>query len=238
MINNFILFPFVPSIKPMRPPLLVDLMNSIVNFDKEDKIKISKLAENARTKIFDFDYVLSSKVNKEEFEKKILNHFIMRRIGYETYTAWHIAFENKITDILPEYNLMFDSLDNWNLFDGGITERTGTDDTKTNTENSLSSSSETNTTSDNRFSDMPQNQIRDIKSGEYVTEYTFNESNGKDNSKSNGNSNTINNKQYKETVKETLQNKIQAYNEFKNNLNHIYNMIYEELENLFYQIID
>ena len=67
------------------PPTLYSILNSIVNFENEDPVKIKDLARYGRSKIFDFDYPLSQYANKEEFECMILNHYIMRRIGYERY---------------------------------------------------------------------------------------------------------------------------------------------------------
>jgi hypothetical protein len=102
-----------------KPPTLYAIMNSIANYDAEEKTKIRNLAKATHEKIFDFEYPLSSKVNKEDFECQILNHFIMRRIGQETFTAFQLFLENKLNEILPYYNIMFDSLVDYNLFNDG-----------------------------------------------------------------------------------------------------------------------
>ena len=88
-----ILFPtiMIPNDKFFRPPLIYDLMQSIVNFGAQEETKISNLASKARVRIFNFDYPLSNKVDKAEFETMILNKFLMRRIAYETFTPWQIA---------------------------------------------------------------------------------------------------------------------------------------------------
>ena len=83
-----------------EPPTLYALMNSICNFGKEDKTNIYNLAKGARTTIFDFTYPLSSHVNKEDFEIMILNHYIMRRIGFETPTAFKIALKEEIDTLI------------------------------------------------------------------------------------------------------------------------------------------
>ena len=72
------------------PPTLYRILNSRLNFDvdEEDKTKIRDLAKNGREYIFDFTYPLSTHVIKEDFEVSIINHFLMRRIGYETMTSF------------------------------------------------------------------------------------------------------------------------------------------------------
>ena len=108
-----------------KPPTLYSIMNSIANFDTEEKTKIRNLAKATHEKIFDFDYPLTEHITKEDFEVMILNNYMMRRIGYETPTAFKIAMEVKLNSIMPIYNKMFDSLENWNLFNDGenITRR-------------------------------------------------------------------------------------------------------------------
>lgn len=72
-------FPNLPTWNT-KPPTLYSIMNSIANFNKEDKTKIKDLYEIAKNTIFNFNYPLSSYVNKTQFEKMILNKFLMRRI--------------------------------------------------------------------------------------------------------------------------------------------------------------
>lgn len=241
MIFNFYpfsLIPCVPSLKPLRPPLLYDLLNSMINFGVEEKTSINKLAETASSKVFNFDYPLTPKMNKVNFEKMILNHFIMRRIGYETYTAWHIALETKLNEIMPEYNILLDSLIGWNLFNDGekeerissdnreinsTTEKNSNNNSITNNEsNSINNSSSTNNlttnsttsgTSDRRNSAMPQNNITEVQRGEYLTNYDYDTNNSNDNSTSNGTSNNEN------TVNENSKNTFENQEQSKENSN-------------------
>lgn len=98
------------------PPTLFSLLNSIVNYDKEEdeQVKIKNLAKEGREEIFDFEYPLTEHITKEEFETMILNNYLMRRIGYDTLTAFKIALNVKLNSIMPLYNKMFDSLEDWN----------------------------------------------------------------------------------------------------------------------------
>lgn len=217
--------PFIPMDYDV-PPTLYALCNSMANFGKVDKTKIKDLASETREQIFNFSYPLSSKVNKEDFEKMIINHFLMRRIGFETFTAFQIQLNVKLNEIMPEYNILFDSLIGWDLFnDGEVTSLTSSDSSNTTTSESTSSSA------DRRYSNTPQNQIQDVKDGSYVTEYNFDQYAGS----GNGQSNSTGSKT--ETITRSPSDKIRAYQEFKNNINHIYSMIFKELEDLFFQLV-
>lgn len=193
------------------PPTLYAMLNSIVNFGKDEKTKIEDLASAGRTKVFNFNYPLSSKVNKKDFEEMILNHFIMRRLGYETYTAWHIALKVKLNEIMPKYNKLFDALDSWDILEDGetITRTTNTtssdvtnatnkvntsvttSDSETNSSNAtnnVTTTSDSEVTSDRRYSDTPQNQLADVQSGTYVTEYNYDTENNNNETSTNGSS--------------------------------------------------
>lgn len=206
-----------------KPPTLYAIMNSIANYDAEEKTKIRNLAKATHEKIFDFSYPLSTKIDKEEFECQILNHFIMRRIGQETFTAFQLFLENKLNEILPYYNIMFDSLADYNLFnDGEVITRNRTD----NGTSSLDTTNEVKT----KFAEYPMNQLNDIDDGKYVTNQTTqNGSNG-----SNGTSSNI----MSETETHSGLDKMDLYQKYLQTRNSIMTMIYKDLEILFYGIGD
>ena len=237
--------PFIPVDYDI-PPTLYALCNSMANFGKVEKTKIKDLAEATREQIFDFDYPLSDKVSKEDFEKMIINHFLMRRIGFETFTAFQIALNTKMNEIMPEYNILFDSLSGWDLFkDGEKITLTSTDAKTGNEKTSSSNSTETEDTTqsdaDRRYSDTPQNFIQDIKNGQYLTDYNYDQYSGKANatSESQGlqNRDTKENVTHTETIEKTPGEKLRLFDEFKSNMNHIYSMIFRELEDLFFQLV-
>lgn len=255
--NYFLPFPFIPA-NCEKPPTVYTILESIVNYGKDDKTKIKDLAKVGRTTIFDFDYSLTDKISKEDFECMILNHFLMRRIGFETVTAFRIQLNVKINEIMPLYNKMFDALENWNILnDGEITEKTGSDNrtqnstqnSTNNTSNSLTNHSTTSAVdiSDRRNSELPQNQLSSLRDGSYVTNYNYdtNNNNGEDNSTSqesstatnNSSNNSIDNNTYNETITRTPADKIAIYKEFQENIKSIYGMIFKDLECLFYQLI-
>lgn len=248
--NYFWFYPFLPNNCDL-PPTIYSILDSIVNFGKpeNEKIKVPQLSENGRSTIFNFDYPLSSKVNKEKFECMILNHFLQRRIGFETVTAFRIQLDVKLNEIMPFYNKMFDALENWDIFDGETMERTGKDDRKTenknNTKNNLTnhSTTATNDTSDRRNSELPQSRLEDVRNGSYVTNYSYdtNNNNSEDNSTSEGTSEATNNgtdvNEYNETIKRTSADKIAIIKEMQENIKSIYTMIFKDLECLFYQLV-
>ena len=220
--NELYFYPFFPKINTLdnRPPTVYSLLESIVNYGKDDKQKIKDLAKYGRSTFFDFDYPLSENVDKEQFECMILNHFLMRRIGFETFRAFNIQLNVRINEIMPKYNKMFNMLDNWNIFeDGEKTIREGFDNRTNETTNSLenNSNSSTQNISDRRNSNTPQNELENVRDGNYVTNYNYDTNNntGEDHSTTQGSSNTKDNTNYKETITRTQADKLSLYKEYQ-----------------------
>lgn len=209
------------KMNPM-PPTIQNLLESMVNYENPEPVKIRNLAKACHDKIFDFDYPLSSVINKDDFEVQILNHFLLRRIGFETFTAFQIYLENKLNEIMPYYNILFDSLNNFNLFnDGEKITRTQAEQTST----TGTGSSE----SDRRFNEFPQNRLNDLKNGSYVTTQNYD----KNNSTSSGSGNR---NLFEETNRSPV-DKMYLYEEYlKTEKMKIMTLIYKDLESLFYQL--
>lgn len=224
-IYPFIMPPTYPDYN--LPPTIYALLNSIVNFGEEEKTKIKDLASAGRSEIFDFDYPLSTHVTKEDFEVMILNHFLMRRIGYDTLTAFKIALDVKLNEIMPMYNKMFDMLDGWNLFNDGESVTRSVMDSGNNSINNITTSTNT---SDRRYSDTPQNQLADVRNGTYITDYNYDQDSGSVSSSSAG----TDSRTTSELITRTPSDKIRIYKEFLENKKSIMTMIFEELDTLFY----
>ena len=225
-----------------KPPTVYQILSSICNpitNNEEDYIKTPDLAKNGRSKIFDFDYPLSEKITKEFFECLILNHYMMRRIGYDTVTAFKIGLNAKLNEIMPQFNSIIDEIYINRFGDSIIKSGNNNKNITNNSSNNLTNTSTTNSTSevDNRYSDTPENKIDDIKDGNYVTNYIFtqNKNEGKDNSTSEGTSNseTNDNTDYNETNIHIDTFKISTE---VSNINNIYSMIFKKLDVLFYGI--
>lgn len=229
MIFPYLITPWLPT-NCDAPPTLYSLLDSICNFDNEIKTNIYNLARNGRGKIFDFTYPLSNKINKEEFETMILNHFMMRRIGFETPTAFKLALNVKMNEIMPRYNKLIDSFTEWDLFNDGETiSRLTTDNGNNNVTNNI----DTENISDRRNSQMPQNEIEDVKDGNYMTDYNYDTNTGNTNSTTNS---TINNRT-DELIKKSPSDKLKIYKEMLDTKNNIYTMIFKELDSLFYGLV-
>lgn len=180
----------------------------------------------------------------------ILNHFLQRRIGFDTVTAFRIQLDVKLNEIMPIYNKMFNALENWDIFnDGETTVRTGTDNrTQTstnNTSNTLSNESTTQTSdvSDRRNSELPQNEIENVQNASYLTNYSYdtNTNNGQDSSTSQGTSEATNESEdtneYNETITRSPADKIAILKEMQENIKSVYTMIFKDLDCLFYQLL-
>lgn len=75
----------------------------------QPQTKVSEIIETARTKIFDFEYPLFDPEHKKELETKILRHFYTREICCETVGLWKLYLEQKMTEIMPYYNQLYES---------------------------------------------------------------------------------------------------------------------------------
>lgn len=237
----FMPFPPIPS-NCDKPPTIYSILESIVNYGKDEKTKIKDLASAGRTTIFDFEYPLSEHISKEDFETMILNHYITRRIGFDTPTLFKIQLNVKLNEIMPMYNKMFDAINGWDIFkDGEKTSRYGVDNREisSETENSLENTTNSSNTSDRRKSDTPQNELDNVREGKYVTEYNYDTNTGEDTSTSTGtSSNTTNDDNtYSETIEKTNANKIEILKQMQQEIKSIYSLIFKDLDDLFYSII-
>ena len=222
-------------------------MLKAIAFENNIGTNLYNLPEKTHQFVFDFDYPLFEKVDKDKFETDILEYFIQRRIGFETYTVFKMQLRNKLNVIMPYYNKLFSFLDGWDLFNDGetIVHTANTIDTRvrnSNTENTLNTSTQDKSEQDLRNSKYPQNQIEDLKDGSYVSDANFNQfsNNGTSNSTGNtqydeSNNNTNN---LEEETKRSPADKLAIYNSFIESKNNIMQKIYNELDVLFYQLVD
>lgn len=204
------------------PPTLYSILNSIANYDATTQTKIRDLARVTHSKVFDFDYELSSAINKDEFEIEILNHYMMRRIGFETFTAFQLYLENKLKEILPYYNLMLDAFKDFNLFNNGeVITRSKTD--SRNTTGTSGSNGE------NRLSEYPLNELDDLTDGKYVSTQNT--------TSVNANNTTLDNGQENERIERSPVDKMSIYKSYLETRRSVMSMIYKDLDILFYGLV-
>jgi hypothetical protein len=235
---------------PAVTPRLYEIMQSLVG-TPDGSTNPYELAATARALIFDFDYDLHQET-KQAFETNILDYFMMRRLGYETYTLWHIKFKNRILTILPKYNALFDyQARAFALIEADINGKSYTIDhvygsTNTNTKNlndALTHGlvSESVGTLDSRQSDTPQNNIDEVKSGQYLSNYNFDQSGntvtnrGTDTTAHTGTDTTAHTGTDTDRYSESLASpeKLELLAKYQASIQNIYTQIYKELDSLF-----
>lgn len=216
------------------PPTLYSIMESMVNYDNPDPVKIKDLSTYAKEKIFNFYYPTSELFDKDRFEDLFLKHYMFRRINYDTFTSFQLHLEVKLNDIMPKYYKMLEGFKSVN-FDGDVEThlRTMTDSKTTNTTSNISTTSDNS--AESKFSNMPQDLIDDIKDDKYVTEYTQNNGTGSSSSNSTGNSTDNGNLEENITIKRA--DSIDEYKKYLEIMNNILSMIFKECDSLFYGLI-
>ena len=131
---------------------------------------------------------------------------------------------------MPKYNKMLEGFDKI-VFDGVIeTHKRKQTDSR---ESSSSGSSEASGDTDNRYSDTPQNSISDIKNGEYVTDYTYNQTS----SNTSTSTEVSDSGELNEDITIVRGDPIEEYSKYLEVMNSIYEMIFKECDSLFYGII-
>lgn len=220
------------------PPTLYSFMESIANYDNPDKVRIKDLALASRDKIFDFYYPISTAFPKEKFEELFLKHFMFRRINYDTLLAFKLHLEVKLNDIMPKYNKMMEGFESL-VFDGTIEthERVTTDERTSSGSNSINTTTSDTTNSQTKFSETPQNQMSDVSSGAYVSEFTDVTNNSTGGSNSSSTSNNTDNLETNERITIKRGDPIDEYKKYLEVSSSIYEMIFKECESLFYGIL-
>lgn len=147
---------------------------------------VEEIISKARPKIFDFDYTLFDPAYKSVLETKILRHFYMREIGFETAGLWRLKLRTKLIEILPYYNQLYQSelLEFNPLYDVDLqTEHTKEGEGESSSQSTdYSSRQDTRQTSGtsqmtshdegthvNKYSDTPQGTISGLEDGIYLT---------------------------------------------------------------------
>lgn len=159
---------------------------------------IDNIIEEARGKIFDFDYPIFDEAYKPILEKKILKHYYTREIGEETYGLWKLRLSSRMNEIMPYYNklyttttLEFNPLYDFDMTTTGSrnkednsteeTTNTGAYETGNEYTGSTTTSGTSNNTSSgafnnsgsgsniNKYSDTPQGAITGLDQDRYIT---------------------------------------------------------------------
>lgn len=207
------------------------ICESIVDLNESTKSNgVTELIEKIWDKVFTFDFPIFDESYRKELCVKILRHYWTREIGQETYGAWKIRLETKLCDIMPYYNQLYKSelLEFNPMLDVDLTRSSD----RTNTGKVTGTDAGESKTTD-LFSDTPQNGLRDVESGEYLTSANVN-----NNDYSNRNTT---NSDTQESFWEKVQGRSSrsgssALIEFRKTFLNIDMLVIEELEPLFMQL--
>lgn len=71
--------------------------------------KVEEIISKSAPLIFDFDYPIFDVDYKITLEKKIIRHYYLREIGFETLGIWKLKLNDKLTEIMPYYNQLYES---------------------------------------------------------------------------------------------------------------------------------
>lgn len=143
-------------------------------------------------KIFS-DFPIFDEEYRAELCKKILRHYYTREICCETVGRWKLFLSDKMKNIMPYYNKLYQSellkIQPLVSVDRSVThEGTGseTKTTKRNGTNSSQTNASGNTDTWSYYSDTPQGGIDGIANNEYLTNATHNTGTDKTNSSLSG----------------------------------------------------
>lgn len=198
---------------------------------------MSKYTTTIKTLIdnnFDFkmtSYPIFDENYRETLNQKILYHYYENEIGFETASLFRFYLNNKLNEIMPYYNELYNK--QIKLLDKLDKNVDLTETFKRDTETNTLSSSTSNNKGKNVYLDTPQGDTYkgEIDSTNYATSVTWNKNDIEDNSNATGTG--IEN--YIKTITGNNGSKynIEVLKDIKDNIMNIDLMIINELNDLF-----
>lgn len=70
---------------------------------------VNTVIDKALPKLFDFDFPIFDENYRKQLEHKIVRHFYLREIGFETVGVFKFYLENKLNEIMPYYNRIYNA---------------------------------------------------------------------------------------------------------------------------------
>ena len=204
-------------------------------------ITIKNLIDNH----FDFQldsYPIFDESYRDTLNQNILNHYYMSEIGFETAPLFRFYLKQKLNEIMPYYNVLYEQQKDLLNNMGGNVDLTETLTRETGSNTSSTSNSQSNAEGKTKslFLDTPQGKIYagDIDETDYATNVTM----GKSDSTSEINDSSFSNGTGTENyIKRIVGNNgkyytVEILNKIKNNLFNIDLLIINDLNELFMQI--
>lgn len=198
---------------------------------------MSKYTTTIKTLIdnnFDFkmtSYPIFDENYRETLNQKILYHYYENEIGFETASLFRFYLNNKLNEIMPYYNELYNK--QIKLLDKLDKNVDLTETFKRDTETNTTSKSNSKSNGKNVFLDTPQGDLYkgDIDSTDYATSVTWNKNNIDDTSDATG----TGLENYIKTITGNNGSKynIEILKDIKDNIMNIDLMIINELNDLF-----
>lgn len=173
----------------------------------------------------------------EELCKKIIKHYYMREIGFETIELWKMRLEEKLNLIMPFYNQLYASeeFNKDNPLENHALEDTSHRNTTSNNTTDSKETGTMNSTQRMVVQDTPSSRIGDTDYATGITDTTNNNtSSGTDNTKSNGNTSDDYTRNVHGLSNYSKQDMLQRYRE---NLMNIDENIVRDLYDLFMVVL-
>lgn len=209
---------------------------------------IESVLDNSWNKIFS-DFPIFDEKYRAVLCKKILRHYYTREICCETVGRWKLFLSDKMLNIMPYYNQLYQSellkIQPLVSVDRSVRHEGSGSETKiTNRNGTNSSSSRTDGSTDtwSYYSDTPQGGIGGLDSNDYLTNATHNK--GADVTNSSLNGSTTDNETGKDERSDNYVDKILGYEgnqsemllKFRETFLNIDMMIINELKDLFFTL--
>lgn len=203
-------------------------------FDKAEPT-VDEIIKDTWQDLFDFNYPkLPSKVPIGELETKIIKHYYMREIGFETIGRFKLALNETLNRIMPYYTDLYNSielngdnpLENYDLIDHSERNTTGSSNS------SSTGQSSSNGNAKQVFEDTPSNELG--AGTNYATNVTKNDAESTENS-----SGTSEGTQESNDIYDRHAHGIMGYNKqdllfkYRENLINVEELIIMELRDLF-----
>lgn len=209
---------------------------------------IEDILDKSWSKIFS-DFPIFDEDYRAELCKKILRHYYTREICCETLGRWKLFLSDKMKNIMPYYNQLYQSellkIQPLVSVDRSVTHKGSKSETKTTNRNGTNTSnSRTDGSTDtwSYYSDTPQGGIEGLSSNDYLTNATHNR--GTDSTSSTLNGTTSDNETGTGNGSDSYVDKVLGYEgnqsemllKFRETFLNIDMMIINELKDLFFTI--
>ena len=212
--------------------------------------KYTTTIRNLMDNNFDFglkDYPIFDEEYRTILNNKILMHYYMDEIGFETAGLFKVYINNKMNEIMPYYNELYkkqkDLLLNFDKTTNLTETFTRDNTTDTNTKSNSTSSNTASGSSKNVYQDTPMGSIteQDIDNYDHASSQEFNKNQNtssiEDNSNLTGKATSLENYIRTKTGNNGRLYGIEILKMIKNNYMNIDEMVINELQDLFMGIM-